>query len=433
MDQTYLWYNQVPTVDASAYTAAAYGSNYSALDAYFQALKTKTTTASGKLTDQFSFTIPTLQWNQQTQSGVQAGFGARWRLIYQSANVGPPWVLRIAFVEPASPADLAGLKRGTSVTRINGADINTLSYNQIIAYIFPSGTTPTTFTAQDVGVATSRDVTVTPSNSVLTTPVPLTTVLTSGTKKVGYLVLNTFNVASAEQQLVQAISNLKSQNVSELVLDLRYNSGGYVTISSELGYMIGGANLNGQAFEKYICNDRNPFAFCGTNEPFDATTQGFSLTAGQPLPQLGLTRVYVLTTAGTCSASESIINGLSPFVNVVRIGSTTCGKPYGFLVTDNCGTSYAAIQFKGANASGFGDYADGFAPTCPVADDLSHARGDPNELMLSGALTHINTGVCPPASTGILKPGAQSTVLRELLLTQPGEEQRIIGRPGAPQ
>ena len=95
-------------------------------------------------------------------------------------------------------------------------------------------------------------------------------------------------------------------------------------------------------------------------------------------------------------------------MQVVTIGNTTCGKPYGFSYKDNCGTSYAAMQFKGVNALGFGDYADGFAPNCFVPDDLTRQRGDPSELMLGGALTFMRTGTCPVAAFGAQKSIAQA-------------------------
>ncbi len=102
------------------------------------------------------------------------------------------------------------------------------------------------------------------------------------------------------------------------------------------------------------------------------------------LPQLNLPRVFVLTTGSSCSATESIINSLSPFMQVITIGGTTCGKPYGFIQQDNCDTSYFAIQFDGVNAAGTGSYTNGFAPACSVADDLDHALGDRSERLLAG-------------------------------------------------
>src|SRR5262249_36103993 len=130
-------------------------------------------------------------------------------------------------------------------------------------------------------------------------------------------------------------------------------------------------------------------------------------------------RVYVLTTSNTCSASEAVINGLRGInVNVVQIGTTTCGKPYGFYPQDNCGETYFSIQFKGVNDMGFGDYADGFAasnstssastsavrvPGCSVAEsDFAHDPGDANEPLLAAALNYRAPATCPaPATTGL--------------------------------
>ena len=138
---------------------------------------------------------------------------------------------------------------------------------------------------------------------------------------------------------------------------------------------------------------------------------------GQPLPTLNLPRVFVLTGPTTCSASESIINSLRGVdVEVIQIGSTTCGKPYGFYPQDNCGTTYFTIEFKGVNAQGFGDYTDGFAPTnapglggtrvpgCSVADDFTHALGDPAEARLAAALAYRLGPGCP-APSGLAPTG----------------------------
>ena len=103
----------------------------------------------------------------------------------------------------------------------------------------------------------------------------------------------------------------------------------------------------------------------------------------------------MLTSGDTCSASEAIVNGLrGAGVTVHMVGSTTCGKPYGFFPKDNCNTTYFAIQFQGVNFLGFGDYADGFTPTCAVADDFTRALGDPAENQLEVALGLRKTGMC---------------------------------------
>jgi len=126
--------------------------------------------------------------------------------------------------------------------------------------------------------------------------------------------------------------------------------------------------------------------------------------------------VTVLTTADTCSASEAVINGLRGIdVEVNIIGGGTCGKPYGFTPQDNCGTTYFSIEFQGVNAKGFGDFADGFTPTCSVKDDLSHAIGDTSENMLAAALNYRNTKTCSPVATsltGVQVSAAQLKLVR---------------------
>src|SRR3984957_1982389 len=175
----------------------------------------------------------------------------------------------------------------------------------------------------------------------------------------------------------------------------------------------------GQTFELSQFNSKYPTVNPVTGATlvpvgFHSTTQGFSTTAGQALPSLNLARVFVLTTASTCSASESIINSLRGVnIQVIEVGSTTCGKPYGFYPADNCGVTYFTIQFQGINAQGFGDYPDGFTPQntvategvllpgCSVADDFDHALGDPAEGLLASALGYRSTGACPVPPSGI--------------------------------
>jgi carboxyl-terminal processing protease len=129
-------------------------------------------------------------------------------------------------------------------------------------------------------------------------------------------------------------------------------------------------------------------------------------------------------------------------VQVFQVGSTTCGKPYGFYPQDNCGTTYFSIEFKGVNDQGFGDYPDGFSPAnasgpvgvqtpgCAVADDLDHALGDPKEGRLAAALGYLANGTCPAASAVPSAAGeAQAPVMGEgSLYRSPWRENRILRR-----
>ena len=215
------------------------------------------------------------------------------------------------------------------------------------------------------------------------------------------------------------------------MLDLRYNGGGYLYIANELAFMIAGpARTSGQVFERLRYNDKRSSDNANGNTPFIDTAclpdANFRCTSAQPLPTLNLARVHLLVGGSTCSASESIINGLRGVdVEVRLIGNSTCGKPYGFTARDNCGISYFPIEFEGVNAKGFGDYADGFAPQCAADDDLSRALGDPTEGRLATALHLRATGNCPlpPATPLSAQPRTRSA--EPLLLRPPVRENRV--------
>jgi hypothetical protein len=207
---------------------------------------------------------------------------------------------------------------------------------------------------------------------------------------------------------------MRAQGVSDLVLDLRYNGGGYLYLASQLAHMIAGpVRTAGKTFERTVFSDKQS-ARDETTSFFDLACvpdpATFECSTDEPLPTLNLARVFVLTGASTCSASEAIINSLRGIgVDVRVIGSATCGKPYGFFGASNCGINYFPVEFKGVNHQGYGDYADGFMPAasdngtdrvrgCVADDDLGRALGDPAEGQLAAALFHRANGTCPPVA-----------------------------------
>ena len=406
-DEAYLWRDEVPPVDPSlpSYSGA---DSYAAMAAYFQALKTPQLTGSGNRRDRFSFTYSTAQWRALADTGVEAGYGAEWTL----ASKLPPRRIRIAYVEPGSPAETAGLQRGDELLFVDDTSADAADaagVDRLNAGLYPKSTGAVhRFVFRRSGTS---DLTLSlTSASVTKTPVPLARVVTSpqGTRA-GYLVFHDHS-APSEAPLIAALQGFQAQGVRELVLDLRYNGGGYLYIASELASMIAGnIRTAGRAFETLRYSPRRSGE--NTTTPFytqSCIASGGSCTNTQPLPSLALTRVYLLAQPGTCSASESVINGLRGVgVNVVLIGGSTCGKPYGFTAKDNCGITYFPIEFSGVNAQGFGDYADGFEPTsgadtgsrlvtgCRVEDDFGRALGDPQEAMLASALGHLDSGRCP--------------------------------------
>ena len=406
----YLWYDEIDDVDPEAYADNAEG-----VADYFRLMKTFATTASGADKDRFHFSYDSLVWKQLSQAGVSAGYGAK--LIIKSAT--RPRQVLVAFTEPNSPARNANLARGTEIITADGVDVvNGSDADTLNAAFFPQEIGEThTFEVRDVDSAEVRTISLT-SASITKDPVPTVKVLSTDSGLVGYLAFHD-HIATAEAGLIDAVEALRDSSVTDLVLDLRYNGGGYLDIANELAYMIAGPNAtSGRTFELQQFNTKHPSVNPVTGASlvprgFHTASRGFSVSSGTPLPYLNLSRVYVLTTSNTCSASEAIINGLRGIdVEVIQIGSTTCGKPYGFYAMENCGTTYFSIQFKGVNAKGYGDYSDGFSPSnlaivegepvpgCAVDDDLSNPLGNTNEAMLSSALSYRgNSGACPALPT----------------------------------
>lgn len=228
--------------------------------------------------------------------------------------------------------------------------------------------------------------------------VPLWKVITSsGGRKVGYVVFNDHH-AGAQDALISAFADFRAAAVDDLVLDMRFNSGGFLYVAQTAASMVTGPASSGQIFEQLRYNAKRASEPLFTRYLFSDRLQASETTyqVGYELPQLGLRRVYILASGLTCSASESVINSLRGIdVEVVLVGSTTCGKPYGFERRDNCGAAIFPIEFQGYNAKNFGDYMAGFAPTCAVADNFTTALGSTSEPLLFAAMRHIDTGSCP--------------------------------------
>jgi len=409
--ETYLWFDEVPDNDPDDFDVLP----------YFDQLKTTEVTASGKPKDNFHYYEPTEDFNRRSQSGVSSGYGIAWEF----AQLSPPRSLTVRYTEPVSPAGIAGISRGERVVEINGVDfVNSNSQadiDVINAALFPpeAGETSTFVFENPEGERTSYTIT---SGDVTLSPVQNTRVLETEVGRVGYFQFNTF-ISSAQPGLIDAFNTFVDENISELVIDLRYNRGGLVALSSQIGYMVAGpAQTQGLLFERNVTNGKlqsSETPFYGREIDYE---EGFLLNT--PLPSPSLTRVYVLTTNDTCSASESLINGLRGIdVEVIQIGDTTCGKPFGFVPEDNCGITYYTIQVQGQNHKGFGDFQEGFSafadpnpnfqdqlPGCIVGDDLSKQLGDPTEGMLSTAIQHMVSGTCPAVT--VARPAvAQEQVL----------------------
>ncbi|MGB5331536.1 MAG: S41 family peptidase [Woeseiaceae bacterium] len=439
-NRTYLWYDEIVDRDPGLYNDPL---------AYFDLLRTTALSPTGAPKDKFHFTQDSQAYCQLSQGGVSAGYGAAWAILEASP---PNREILVAYTEPNSPATANGVLRGAEVLEVDGVAVSNGDAGVLNAGLFPAALNEShDFTIRDPD-GTVRIITMV-SQQITNAMVQNTQVINTPTGDVGYMTFN-YHRAPAEEELIDAVNLLIANGpIDDLVLDIRYNGGGFLGIASQLAYMIAGpVPTAGRTFEIVQFNDKYPTTDPITGQPitpvpFLDETVGFSsLPAGQALPALDLPRVFVLTGPGTCSASEAVINGLRGVgVEVIQIGSTTCGKPYGFYAQENCGTTYFTIQFRGVNDANYGDYTDGFSPAavdddeaqvlgCAVGDDFSEQLGNPAEDRLEVALAYqagqgciAPLAVAPGDAAG--KPtsslqGRDGVVYRSFF-----DSNRILGRP----
>jgi carboxyl-terminal processing protease len=290
--------------------------------------------------------------------------------------------IRVLQVYQDSPALEAGLQRGDRITHVNG---------QTVAAMVTNGTIASAFGAAEIGVA-SEITFVKPSGEsrsarmvkrLVTIPtVSLTQVVEVDGRRVGYLFFRNF-VRPSTAALDEAFASLKAAGATELVLDLRYNGGGLVDVAVHLASLIGGARTAGQVMINWIHNDK-------IGPSFNKVTR-FEET---PAQTLNLQRLVVITTRGSASASELIINSLRPYMPVTVIGDTTYGKPVGQFSFNFCEKVLVPVTFSLKNVNNEGEFFDGIAADCPAPDDITHQLGDPAETSYAEALTFIRTGAC---------------------------------------
>ena len=408
--ETYLWRDDIVDQDPAAFTNTT---------AYFDTLKTNDVRPSGRDVDDFHFAIDSAEYLESVLSVEQAGYG-----LEVSVQNTPNLVITVAYTEPDSPAaqivsGLPNMPRGARIIAVDGVTVRSgvtqADIDPWFQGLFPSTAGEThEFLIREVD-NTQRNVTMT-SAEIATAPVNRTKVIDTPNGRVGYMLLNTFGPFASEAAIANAITDLNNQNIDELVLDLRYNGGGLIAVAAQLGYQIAGPTRTlGKDFTRLVNNgsagDNDPVSGRpNIPTPFINEGVGFSVPAGQALDSLDLSRVFILATEDTCSASELVLNSLRGIdLEVILIGTTTCGKPYGFVPQDNCGTTFFTIQFQSVNHKDFGDYQEGFSadplapfavnvPGCALNDDFTAELGDQNEGLLSAALTYIDTGACPVAS-----------------------------------
>ncbi len=343
----------------------------------------------------FTFATSIAEENALINSGSSAGFGIR--LAYDTAN------RRLFVVEAYETANgfAAGLDRGSEITAI-GTDASNL---QTVASLFASGGTQAVVNAlgaSDPGVTRVLRFTQ-PGGAVVERSITKTNfaldpmsnrygalVLDDGGKKVGYINLRTFIIADAADQLRTAFGQFSAQGVTELILDLRYNGGGLVSVGDTFGDLMGRGRV-GQVWSKEVLRP---------SKASENSTRLFRSEANAIAP----TKVAVITTGSSASASELVANSLIPYLgtNMALVGANSFGKPVGQFGFDlaACDLRVRAVAFRTVNANDQGDYYTGLASvvpnTCRAGDDIGFPLGDPREASIAAALGFLGGRSCSP-------------------------------------
>jgi C-terminal processing protease CtpA/Prc len=361
MRDVYFWNDLLPaTVDLSLYPSA---------EALLEFL------ISVQPLDGFSYIDSAAADAQFFGEGQYEGYGFSTR--FEAADD-----LRFTRVFAASPANAAGFERGQRILMLNGRTVADIQANEGVAALFSLPSLEFTIERTDQTQFTET------VNAGLVTidPIPQYRIIDrpDGTS-VGYLELTTF-ISTAEPEFVTIFSEFNAAGVTDVIIDLRYNGGGLVVTTELLGDYLGGGVVPGTVFSRTLFNANN----AGSNR-----TELFEAVASS----LNVSRLVVVATERTASASELVTNSMIPHADVSIVGTDTFGKPVGQVGVLFCDKILRPTAFETVNSDDGGRYFDGLPADCAAADDLSIPVGDETDPNLVAALTLLDTGACPAVTS----------------------------------
>lgn len=350
--------------------------------------------------DNFSYIDSLASDSQFFEEGRFDGFGFSSEFIAADD-------LRLLRVFASSPAADAGLARGQQIVMLNGRTVADIERNEGIDAVFDLPTLEFHMRRPDG----SEFVASIDRGPVTIDPVPLVRVIPlSGGTSVGYLELATF-IGTANDPLTTAFAQFAAAGVTDVILDLRYNGGGRVDTTEHLGDLLGGVANAAAVFSQTRFNTNN-------------AASNRIATFADPGNSIILSRLVVIATERTASASELLTNSMFPYADVTIVGGTTRGKPVGQLGLQFCDRILRATAFETLNANAEGGYFDGLQVDCPVADDLAIPVGDAADPNLQAAIFLLENGACPtsPVVVGI----ERNTDLAKTLYRRSGSTARSL-------
>jgi C-terminal processing protease CtpA/Prc len=409
--ELYLWTDRMPSiVDFKP-------KNYATANDVISAVRTFSPVQNNQYVDRFSFVQRKVDWDNSS-AGARSDYGCGYRFITNDD-------LRISFVYANSAAGRKGVQRGWRLLKVNNIvpDASESTIQQLNNALFNSTTLNVLFRKND---GTEELITMNPVNYTANFILDRR-VIQSGDKKIAYLVFNGFlggnQGKDTQAALTDAFDFFASQGATELVVDLRYNGGGYVYLAEHLCNLIAPTAAKGKTMFTERWNSR----YSSFNE-----TVNFDNSPSK----LNLSRVVFITTSSTASASELAINSLRPYMDVKIIGRPSAGKPVGFPVLpiimdrNNPDANYvvAPVAFQSFNANDFGDYFEGLTPDKVQIDDVTRNFGDTEELCLRDAINYLTTGVLQKQLQEERNLGLQPVLANELLNKEHHGTIKLVGK-----
>lgn len=405
LEKYYLWNDSLGAVTEKDY--------FKTEESYFkQRLYSKALNGKG---DSYSYIERKDTVTTRININRESTYGFEFEVLSDPLGTTTHLYARVLYVMPHSPASEAGLERGDWISAING---NQLTVNNYKGLIKGDGITLTrsevTKAEEDVEVWSMIDnITLGASRYVEINPFFLDTVYTIDSKKIAYLVYNQFSTGPHDEstetdyskQMQQIFAHFKAQAPDEFILDLRYNTGGYLSSALELGSLLAPSSALGKLFCQLKGN--------GSSYVEDMTYNFITQYAAN---NLNLSRLYVLTSEYTASASEALVNCLRPYMgddNVILVGEKTYGKPVGMEPYDDDIHDFIVWPVTAfiLNAEGKADYVKGIAPNHSLNERKTvthlYPLGDIHELFLEKTLSLITGNTSDNQNNDIQKYSPQ--------------------------
>ncbi len=400
LNEYYLWQPQVADLsdnrfdrspaatNATNSTYVNYLKNFSSPRDLFNTLLYNTYDTYG---DRFSFITDNYKELEDELQGSTLSTGMDFS-IAQIQDLNNVIIGYVRYVIPNSDAEKQGVKRGDIFLKVDGQTLTISNYRQLLSNQKTS-LTFSFYTIENGEFAFSANKTIS-QLPLQENPILIHKIISNREKKIGYLLYNSF-LSKYDKQLNNVFGEFKANGITDLILDFRYNPGGSVQTAIYLASMVAGTDTQ-KIFVKQTPNPK-------MKNRWKSDYSFENNIAGVPINTLNLSKVYILTSNHTASASELIINGLKPYLTVVQIGDTTVGKNLASITikdTKNPNNKWAMqpIVLRSENANGFGEYQTGIEPDFYIRERLSSlgTLGDEKEPLLAKAIEEI-TGI-PPLS-----------------------------------